>query len=98
MHAAAEVVAADEVRVPALDVERGQDRASEHTVVQPWGVALENGEDSVGVGVLHEIPARVADLPGRIAADDPGQHPRLNPEDVLPLRRPSRVDGGRLSD
>src|SRR6184192_4041878 len=74
MMAAANLVATDEVRVLALEIDGREDGAAEDLASQARGVGLDHVEDTVGVDLLDLVPMRRRDRTGGIACDFGGEH------------------------
>ena len=66
--AAGEMVAADEIRVAALEIGRDLDIARQNLGLRARRIALDDVDDAVGIGLLRGVPVARRDLAGGIAA------------------------------
>ena len=73
--AAGQAVAADQVRVLPLEIERREDRPAEHAASQSRRVSLENVQHAVRIGLAGLVPAAGGDGPRGVAAESrPAEH------------------------
>ena len=98
MVAAREIVAAHQIGVFPLEIERRKDRTAEHLRAQTGRASLENVEDAIGIGFLGFVPVAGADHAERVAADFGWQHAHLHPENVLAGGRARGINGRWLPD
>ena len=69
MMAAAEAIAADEIRIVALEIGRRVHGAAENGRGESGRITLDDADDSIGIRFFHLVPIGAADRSRRVAAN-----------------------------